>query len=75
MPIRQCLTVPLAALDATAKVPTALCPVIVVKGQRRHALAHGAAPLPAKRLNRPVAPVGAQASALVAAIDAVLSGV
>ncbi len=41
------LTVPLAELDAATKVPTVLCPVIVVKGLRLHALAHYAAPLPA----------------------------
>lgn len=69
------MTVPLAEIDFTGKVPAALCPVIVVDGQRLHALAHFAAPLPAKLLRRPVANVAAQASALVAAIDAVLSGV
>ena len=68
------MTVPLAVLGFAGKVPTALCPVIVVKGQRLHALAHFAAALPAKTLRRPVDNVAAQASALVAAIDAVLSG-
>jgi toxin CcdB len=65
---------PLAALDIAIKVPFALCPVIVVKGQRLHALAHYAAPLPARLLKRPVDNVAAQASALVSAMDAVLSG-
>jgi toxin CcdB len=69
------LAIPLSDVDAAAKVPTALCPVIVVKGQRLHALAHYAAPLPAKVLRRPVDNVAAQSSALVSAIDAVLSGV
>ena len=69
------LTIPLAVADPLAKVPTALCPVIVVKGQRLRALAHFAAPLPAKLLRRPVDNVAAQAAALVSAIDAVLSGV
>lgn len=69
------LTVPLAVLDHSTKVPTALCPVIVLKGQRLHALAHYAAPLPAKLLRRPVDNVAAQASALVSAMDAVLSGI
>ena len=69
------LTLPLAVLDFVGKVPTALCPVITVKGQRLHALAHYAAPLPAKFLRRPVDNVAAQASALVSAMDAVLSGV
>ncbi len=69
------LTIPLAVLDAAAKVPTALCPVITVKGQRVQALAHYVAPLPAKVLKRPLANVASQASALVSALDAVLSGV
>ncbi len=69
------LTVPLAVVDAATKVPLALCPVITVKGQRLHALAHYAAPLPAKALKRPVVNVASQASALVSALDAVLSGI
>lgn len=69
------LTMPLAVLDPRTKVPTALCPVITVKGRRLHALAHYAAPLPAKDLRRPVANVAAQASAFVSAMDAVLSGI
>jgi toxin CcdB len=69
------LTVPLASPGVVAKVPTALCPVIVVKGERLHALAHYAAPLPAKVLRGPVDNVVAQASALVSAMDMVLSGV
>ena len=43
--------------------------------QRLHALAHYAAPLPAKALRRPVENVASQASALVSALDAVLSGI
>ncbi|MBH9551899.1 CcdB family protein [Inhella gelatinilytica] len=69
------LTIPLAALDLATKVPSALCPVITVKGQRLHALAHYAAPLPAKSLKGAVSNVTAQASALVSALDAVLSGI
>jgi toxin CcdB len=69
------LTIPLAVIDVATKVPTALCPVIVVKGERMHALAHYAAPLPAKLLRRPVDNVAAQSSALVSAMDAVLSGI
>ncbi len=69
------LTIPLAVSDAATRVPTALCPVITVKGQRLHALAHYAAPLPASMLRRPVDNVTAQASALVSALDTVLSGV
>lgn len=69
------LTIPLAVLTSGIKVPTALCPVITVKGKRLHALTHYAAPLPAKDLRRPVDNVAAQASALVSALDAVLSGI
>lgn len=69
------LTMPLAVSDAATRAPTALCPVIVVNGQRLHALAHYAAPLPAKLLKRPVGNVSAQASSLVSAMDAVLSGI
>jgi toxin CcdB len=69
------LTMPLGVLDVANKVPTALCPVIVVKGKRLHALAHYAAPLPAKVLRRPVDNVASQAGALVSAMDAVLSGI
>ena len=68
------LSIPLAELDMAVKVPTALCRVIVVNGKRLHALAHYAAPLPARLLKRPVANVAAQATALVSAMDAVLSG-
>ncbi len=69
------LTLPLAELDLAIKVPTALCPVITVNGKRLDALAHYAAPLPAKTLRRPVGNVASQASALVAAMNAVLSGI
>jgi toxin CcdB len=46
------LTLPLAVFDPATRVPTALCPVIVVKGRRLHALAHYAAPLPATRVQQ-----------------------
>ena len=59
---------PLAELDAEVKVPIALCPVIVVNGKRLHALAHDAAPLPAKAFRRPIVHVTAQSSALGSAI-------
>lgn len=68
------LTLPLAVLGPATKVPEVLCPVVVVKGQRLHALAHFAAPLPAKLLKKPVDNLAAQASVLVGAVDAVLSG-
>ena len=69
------LSIPLSEFDDAARVPTALCPVITVKGQRFHALAHYVAPLPARLLRRPVDNVAAQSGALVSAIDVVLSGV
>jgi len=69
------LTVPLATLAFAGKVPTALCPVITVKGTLLHALVHYAAPLPSKALRSPVDNVAMHASALVAAMDVVLSGV
>lgn len=69
------LTIPLATPTSIGKVPGTLCPVVVVEGQRLHALAHYAAPLPAKLLRRRVTNIGPQAPALVAAIDFVLSGV
>lgn len=69
------LVIPLAKVDGATKVPGALCPAVLVKGQRLHALAHYAAPLPAKLLRRPVDNVATQASALVSALDAVLSGI
>lgn len=69
------LSMPLATLAFAGKVPATLCPLVVVQGQRVHALAHFAAPLPARLLRKPVANVAGQASALVAAMDVVLSGV
>jgi toxin CcdB len=69
------LTMPLAISDAAISTPISLCPIVMVKGQRCHALAHFAAPLPAKLLRKPVANVSAQGSALVSAMDAVLSGI
>jgi toxin CcdB len=68
------MVMPLAISDQSTKTPTSLCPVVMVKGVRLHALAHFAAPLPAKLLKRPVTNVAAQGSALVSAMDAVLSG-
>ena len=69
------LTMPLAISDASMHTPTSLCPVVMVKDKRFNALAHFAAPLPAKLLRRPVDNVAGQGSALVSAMDAVLSGI
>lgn len=69
------MVMPLAVINPSTRVPAALCPVITVKGKRLHALAHYAAPLPAKLLKQRVDRVSAQANVLVAALDAVLSGI
>ncbi len=69
------LTIPLAIPDADIKAPPVLCPRIEVKGQSLLALTHFTAPLPAKLLRRPVANVAAYSSVLIAALDAVLTGV
>ena len=69
------LTMPLAISDTAINTPISLCPVVVVKGQRLNALAYFAAPLPAKLLKKPVANVASQGSALISAMDAVLSGI
>lgn len=69
------LVVPLSTGDGLPKMPPALCPLVVVDGQRLYALAHYAAPLPAKSLKRPVANIAVHGHAIVSAIDAVLSGI
>lgn len=70
------LTIPLAIPAVAGAAPDKLCPVIVVKGERYRAMAHYAAALSARTLRRAVANVGtAHGSALVAALDVVLSGV
>lgn len=68
------LTLPLATLNFAGRVPLALCPAVTVKGERFNALAHYAAPLPAKLLKQPVANLATHASALLSAMDAVFSG-
>ena len=69
------MVMPLAITNASIKSPTALSPVVMVKGQRLNALAHFAALMPTKLLRKPVANIAAQGSALVAALDTVLSGI
>ena len=69
------LVIPLASHDFSDKTPEKLCPVITVKGQTLRALAHYAAPLPTRSLHKALANVSAQAGALIAAMDVVLSGV
>jgi toxin CcdB len=69
------MTIPLAEPDSAVNVPLALSPVVTVQGKRLHALAHFAAPLPAKLLRRPVDNVATQAAAMVSAIDTLSSGI
>ncbi|MCK7501977.1 MAG: CcdB family protein [Comamonadaceae bacterium] len=68
-------TMPLAVLDVATKVPTALCPVIMVKGQRLHALAHYAAPCPRRPCGDRWRTWLREPARLVSALDAVLSGI
>jgi toxin CcdB len=69
------LTMPLATMEFAAKAPDKLCPMVTVKGQRLRALAHYTAPLPTRSLRQWVGNLSAQSSALIAAVDVVLSGV
>lgn len=66
--------IPLATSDFTGAVPEKLCPLVTVQGQRLRALAHFAAPLPARQLKTAIDHISLQSAALVAALDVVLSG-
>ena len=72
---RNSKTLPLAVFDEQIKMPIALCPIATIKGKRFHALAHFAAPLPAKSLKRSLANVGSKADVLVSAVDTVISDI
>lgn len=69
------VVLPLARQREIGKVPLMLCPLVTVKGEALHALAHFVAPLPTRLLKAPVGNLSAHASELVAAVDVVLSGV
>lgn len=69
------MVIPLATPEFTGPTPEKLCPLITVQGQRLRALAHFAAPLPARLLKKPVDNIALQSNALVGALDVVLSGV
>ena len=69
------LVMPLATLEFADKVPEKLCPSVMVNGQKLRALAHYAAPLPAKSLRQVVGNLSPQSHLLIAAMDVVLSGV
>ncbi|MFZ4623209.1 MAG: CcdB family protein [Rhodoferax sp.] len=70
------LTMPLAVAGLVpASIPLNLCPRIDFEGQRLHLLAHLAAPFRTRDLGHPLGSVGTSASDIVAAMDAVVSGV
>jgi toxin CcdB len=69
------MTIPLATVEFAKKSPEKLCPVVTVNGQRMHALAHYTAPLPTRKLRQVVGNLAPHASTLMAAMDAVISGV
>jgi toxin CcdB len=69
------LVMPLATLEFADKVPEKLCPLVTVSGQKLRALAHYAAPLPARSLRQMVGNLSPQSHLLIAAMDVVMSGV
>lgn len=69
------LVIPLATAEFADSTPEQLCPRITVQGQGLRALAHLAAPLPARQLKKQIDNIALQANVLVAALDMVLSGV
>ena len=69
------LVMPLASLEFADKVPEKLCPLVTVSGQKLRALAHYAAPLPARSLRQMVGNLSPQSHLLIAAMDVVMSGV
>lgn len=60
---------------AAANLPRRLCPVFVVKGQSLMLLPHEAAPLDKRLLKTPVVSLRDRAHDIVAAADAVMSGI
>lgn len=69
------LAMPLAMVEFADKAPDKLCPIVMVNGQRLRALAHYTAPLPTRSLRKVVSNAATHASALIAAMDVVMSGV
>lgn len=57
------------------EIPARLCPSFTVKGQKVSLVSYQAAPISKKLLKKPVASLASQAHEIIAAIDAVLSGV
>lgn len=58
-----------------ASVPRNLCPTVDFGGERFHLLAQQAAPFLARDLGKPLGSINSRASDIVAALDAVISGV
>jgi len=70
------LTMPLAVAGLVPKhIPLNLCPLVEFDGQRLHVLGHMAATFRTRDLRKPLGSLTAYASDIVAAIDAVISGV
>ena len=70
------LIMPLAVPSLVpSSIPLNLCPRVDFDGQRFHALAQLAAPFRVRDLGKPVGSVPGSASDIVAALDAVVSGV
>lgn len=70
------MVVPLAAVTlATHDVPRQLCPVILVRGKSLMLIPFEAAPLDKRLLKTKAASVKDHASQIIAAMDAVMSGV
>ena len=70
------MVAPLAVTEvASTNLPTRLCPVFVVKGQKLILLPHEAAPLDKRLLKTRVVSLRDRAHDMVAAADAVMSGI
>lgn len=69
------LVMPLSRVGTDqARLPTSLCPQVIVKGEMLSLMPHLAAPMPVKLLKKPVASLVHRASEIAAAMDAVFSG-
>jgi toxin CcdB len=70
------LVMPLSRLGVgQVKLPTNLCPEFEILGERFTLLPHQAAPVAARSLKKAVVSLRHQASEVVAALDAVTSGI
>lgn len=70
------MTMPLAVPGLLpSAVPINLCPLIDWEGQRLHLLAHLATPFLTRDLGKSLGSVSERASEIVAALDAVVSGI